>query len=191
MKETIYKWDEDLFIFLNSFHWDWLDPVVYQLSQTITWIPFYAVLIYFIYKSDKKISWWVFGGAALAILLADQTTSGFMKPFFERLRPCHDERWEGIVHNYGRCGGLYGFASSHAANTFAIATFLNLKVGSKIKHLKWLFLWAAIISYTRVYLGVHYPVDIFIGAFIGILAGLFSWFLIVFIKREILKSILK
>ncbi len=191
MTEYVTKLDEELFIFLNSFHWDWLDPIMYQMSQTITWIPFYAVLVFFIYKSDPKISWWVFGGVALSILIADQTTSGLMKPFFERLRPCHDERWDGIVHNYGRCGGLYGFASSHAANTFAIATFLNLKIGSKINYLKWLFLWAAIISYTRLYLGVHYPIDILIGAFIGVLAGGISWFLIVFIKREIVKSLLK
>ncbi|MBN3518637.1 phosphatase PAP2 family protein [Algoriphagus lutimaris] len=191
MIETLKKWDESLFIFLNSIHWEWMDPIMFQISQTVTWLPFYAVLIYFIYKADPKISWWVFGGVALSILIADQTTSGFMKPFFERLRPCHDERWEGIINNYGRCGGLYGFASSHAANTFAIATFLNLKVGKNIKHLKWLFLWAAIISYTRIYLGVHYPVDVLIGAFIGFLAGLISWFLIVFIKREILKSLLK
>ncbi|MBN3583081.1 phosphatase PAP2 family protein [Algoriphagus aestuarii] len=191
MTENIKKWDEDLFLFINSHHAEWLDPIMFQVSQTITWIPFYAVLIYFIYKADPKTSWWVFGGVALAILIADQTTSGFMKPFFERLRPCHDERWEGIIHNYGRCGGLYGFASSHAANTFAIATFLNLKLGNKIKFLKWLFLWAAIISYTRIYLGVHYPVDVFIGGFIGCLAGLLSWFLVVFIKREILKSLLK
>lgn len=191
MTDSLKKLDEDLFIFFNSFHWDWLDPVMFQISQTITWIPFYAILVYLIYKSDPKVSWWVFGGVALSILISDQTTSGLMKPFFERLRPCHDERWEGIIHNFGRCGGLYGFASSHAANTFAIATFLNLKVGPKIKHLKWLFLWAAIISYTRLYLGVHYPVDILIGAIIGILAGASSWFLIVFIKREILKSLLK
>ncbi len=191
MIENIKKWDEDVFLFINSMHAEWLDPIMFQVSQTITWIPFYAVLAYFIYKADPKSSWWVFGGIALAILISDQTTSGLMKPFFERLRPCHDERWEGIIHNYGRCGGLYGFASSHAANTFAIATFLNLKLGKKIKFLKWLFLWAAIISYTRIYLGVHYPVDVFIGAFIGFLAGVLSWFLIVFIKREILKSILK
>jgi undecaprenyl-diphosphatase len=191
MIENIKKWDEDLFLFINSMHAEWLDPIMFQVSQTITWIPFYIVLAYFIYKADPKSSWWVFGGIALAILISDQTTSGLMKPFFERLRPCHDERWEGIIHNYGRCGGLYGFASSHAANTFAIATFLNLKLGKKIKFLKWLFLWAAIISYTRIYLGVHYPVDVFTGAFIGFLAGVLSWFLVVFIKREILKSILK
>ena len=191
MIERLKGWDEQLFIWLNSFHADWLDPIVFQLTQTVTWIPFYAILIYLIYRADHKGIWWVLGGAALTILISDQVTSGFMKPFFERLRPCHDERWEGIIHNYERCGGLFGFVSSHAANTFGIATFLNLKLKDKIPYLKWLYLWAFIISYTRIYLGVHYPFDIVLGACIGVVTGFFTWFLIVFVKREILKTFLK
>lgn len=191
MIEQLKDWDEKLFIWLNSFHLSWLDPIVFQLTQTVTWLPFYAILIYVIYRADHKGIWWVLGGAALTILISDQVTSGFMKPFFERLRPCHDERWEGIMHNYGRCGGLFGFVSSHAANTFGIATFLNLKLKDKPPYLKWLFLWALIISYTRIYLGVHYPFDILLGAAIGIIAGWLTWFFIVFVKREILKTFLK
>ena len=64
---------------------------------------------------------WFIVGLVLVIVLADQFTSGFMKPFFERLRPCHDPRWQGIIMNYSGCGGKYGFASSHAANTFGMA----------------------------------------------------------------------
>lgn len=191
MIEQLQTLDELLFLWLNSFHADWLDPIIFQMTKTITWLPFYAVLIYVIYKADPKNSWWVFGGAALTILFADQLTSGFMKPFFERLRPCHDDRWEGIIHNYGRCGGLYGFVSSHAANTFAIAMFLNLKLKKRIPYLKWLFLWAAIISYTRVYLGVHYPFDIALGAIIGMTIGFLVWFLIVFVFRELVKKVLE
>jgi len=191
MIEQIKKWDEDLFLWLNSFHTDWLDPVMYQATETITWIPLYAFLIYKIYKSNPSNSWWVFGGVALTILISDQFTSGFMKPFFERLRPCHDDRWTDVIHNYGRCGGLYGFASSHAANTFGLAVFLNKKLGKSIKGLGWLFLYAILVSYTRIYLGVHYPVDILIGASIGTAAAFISWFLIVFVKREFLKKFLK
>jgi len=191
MIENLKNLDEKLFIWLNSMHADWLDPIVFQMTQTITWLPFYAILIFLIYRADHKGIWWVLGGAAITILISDQVTSGLMKPFFERLRPCHDERWEGIMHNYGRCGGLFGFVSSHAANTFGIAMFLNLKLKDKIPHLKWLFLWAFIISYTRVYLGVHYPFDILLGGLIGIIAGWFTWFLIVIVKREILKRFLK
>lgn len=191
MIEQIRKWDEELFIWLNSHHADWLDPIVFQMTETITWIPFYAFLVFIIFRADPKASWWILGGAALTVLIADQVTSGLMKPYFERLRPCHDERWDGILHNYVRCGGLYGFVSSHAANTFAIAVFLNLKLRKNVKYLGWLFLWAAVISYTRVYLGVHYPMDILIGAAVGALAGWLSWFVVVVIKREILKLFLK
>ncbi|MEP0712130.1 MAG: phosphatase PAP2 family protein, partial [Algoriphagus sp.] len=167
------------------------DVVFYQLTETVTWIPFYILLFYFIYKVNPANSWWVLGGIAMTILIADQTTSAWMKPFFERLRPCHEERWEGIIHNYGRCGGLFGFASSHAANTFGLAVFLNLKMKGKLRFLPLLFLWAAVISYTRIYLGVHYPMDIIVGAFVGGLAGLISWIVVVFIRREVLKLFLK
>ncbi|WP_339868232.1 phosphatase PAP2 family protein [uncultured Algoriphagus sp.] len=191
MIEKIKTWDEHLFLWLNSFHVDWLDVVMFQLSQTLIWVPFYAILVYFIYRSDPKNSWWVFGGIALTILISDQVTSGLMKPYFERLRPCHDERWSDIIYNYRRCGGLFGFASSHAANTFGLAVFLNLKMKGNLRFLPWLFLWAAVISYTRIYLGVHYPMDIIVGALVGSAAGGISWFIIVYIKREILKLILK
>jgi undecaprenyl-diphosphatase len=127
----------------------------------------------------------------LTILLADQVTSGFMKPFFERLRPCHDPRWEGLLHNYGRCGGLYGFASSHAANTFGLATFLTLTLSSKVKGISWLFVYALLVSYTRIYLGVHYPLDIVLGALVGVLAAYLSWFLVVVLKRKFIKKILE
>jgi len=191
MIEQLKLWDEELFLWLNSHHTSWLDPIAYFASETLTWVPLYIFLLYIIYKNDPKNSWWVFGGAALTILLADQITSGLMKPYFERLRPCHDERWDGMVYIYERCGGLYGFASSHAANTFGISVYLNLKLKGKFKYLPWLLLWAAFVSYTRIYLGVHYPLDILVGALVGVLVAFFSWIFVVFIRREILRILLK
>ena len=191
MIELVKQWDEELFLWLNSFHSDVLDPIIFQMTETVTWLPLFAFLIYKIYKVDPKNSWWVFGGILLTILISDQVTSGIMKPFFERLRPCHDPRWEGIMHNYGRCGGLFGFVSSHAANTFGLAVFLNRKLKGKIKGLRWLYLYAILVSYTRIYLGVHYPWDKIIGALIGAVIAWLVWFFIVFVKRELIKQVLK
>ncbi len=191
MIETISYWDEKAFLWLNSFHLEVLDPVVLQLTQTITWIPLYVLLLYLIYRIDSKNIVWILGGAMLTILLADQVSSGLMKPYFERLRPCNDPRWEGMIHNYGRCGGLYGFVSSHAANTFGLATFLTLKLGKKQKAIAWLFLYALVVSYTRIYLGVHYPLDLFFGALVGVLAAFFSWLCVVVVRRKIVKKVLE
>jgi undecaprenyl-diphosphatase len=191
MIEIITKWDEAAFLWLNSFHSEALDPIVLQLTQTITWIPLYLLVLYQIYRIDPKNTAWILGGVMLTILLSDQVASGLMKPYFERLRPCHDPRWEGMFHLYGRCGGLYGFVSSHAANTFGLATFLTLKLGKKQKAIAWLFLYALVVSYTRIYLGVHYPLDLFFGAVVGVLAAYFSWFCVVVIKRKIVKKVLE
>ncbi|MEK0442843.1 MAG: hypothetical protein RL403_1821 [Bacteroidota bacterium] len=191
MIEIITKWDEAAFLWLNSFHSEAVDPIVLQLTKTITWIPLYVLVLYQIYRTDPKNTAWILGGVMLTILLSDQVTSGLMKPYFERLRPCHDPRWEGMLHLYGRCGGLYGFVSSHAANTFGLATFLTLKLGKKQKAIAWLFLYALLVSYTRIYLGVHYPLDLFFGAVVGVLAAYFSWFCVVVIKRKIVKKVLE
>ncbi len=191
MIEAIKNWDEAAFLWINSFHSSALDPIVLQLTQTITWIPLYVLLLYLIYRIDPKNTAWILGGVMLTILLSDQVTSGLMKPYFERLRPCHDPRWDGMLHLYGRCGGLYGFVSSHAANTFGLATYLTLKLGKKQKAIAWLFLYALLVSYTRIYLGVHYPLDVFFGAVIGVLAAIFSWLCVVVLKRKIVKKVLE
>ena len=191
MIESIKDWDEKAFLWLNSFHSDGLDPIVLQLTQTITWIPLYLLLLYLIYRKDPNNTAWVIGGVMLTILLADQVSSGFMKPYFERLRPCHDPQWVGLLHSYGRCGGLYGFVSSHAANTFGIATFLTLILRKKQKGIYWLFLYAMVVSYTRIYLGVHYPLDVFFGALVGVLSAYLSWAVVVLLKRKIIKKVLE
>ena len=191
MIEAIKNWDEAAFLWLNSFHSSALDPIVLQLTQTISWIPLYVLLLYQIYRIDPKNTTWILGGVMLTILLSDQVTSGLMKPYFERLRPCHDQRWDGMLHLYGRCGGLYGFVSSHAANTFGLATFLTLKLGKKQKAIAWLFLYALLVSYTRIYLGVHYPLDVFFGAVVGVLAAVFSWLCVVVLKRKFVRKVLE
>src|SRR5690554_4802418 len=159
------------------------------LTGKAIWFPMYAFFLFLIINHFKRRSIWILAGVALAILMADQSASGFMKPFFERLRPCHDPRWEGLIYNYGGCGGMYGFVSSHAANTFALAIYLNLLFRGRIKGFGWLFLWAAVVSYTRIYLGVHYPLDIIVGALVGLLSGWVSWFLARKAKRTYLQKL--
>lgn len=171
MIEKIIELDEQFFLFLNGLHTDSLDRIMYWISEKYTWIPFYAVLLGIIIWRFKYKAVYILLAVAFVILLADQFTSSFMKPFFERFRPCHEPDLAGMVYLVEGCGGKFGFASSHAANTFGLATFIYLIFHKIYKHVGWLFLWALIVSYSRIYLGAHYPLDILVGAGIGILIG--------------------
>src|SRR5438132_13225048 len=122
--DTIIELDKKLLLFLNGFHSAALDPVMFLLSNTLFWLPLYLLLIFSVQRKYQKATLMIIGGAILTILLSDQITATFMKPFFARLRPSHDPSLKGQVHLVNDFtgnlyyGGLYGFASSHAANTF-------------------------------------------------------------------------
>ena len=125
--EQILELDKRIFLELNSYHNRFLDQLMMFLSSTTAWIPLYLFLLYLIIVNFKKETWMVLIAITLTILFADQVTSTFVKPFFERLRPSHDPELVGlvtIVNEYR--GGKYGFASSHAANTFGVATLMWL-----------------------------------------------------------------
>jgi len=184
MLDQLIEWDEQLFLHLNAYGIDWLDPIMFALTGSAIWIPLYLFIIYLAFKEFGKGTFWVLVGIGIAILIADQGTSSFMKPFFGRLRPCHDVRWDDQIMNYRYCGGLYSFASSHAANGFAVATYFNFVFYKRIRGFGFLFLWAAIFAYTRVYLGVHYPGDILVGAMVGMLGGLIGYYLAEFLRKQ-------
>ncbi len=170
--ESLIELDKKLLVYLNGFHADWLDPIMLQLTRTQFWIPLYLFLIYLIFKNFSTRGWIITAGVALAILLADQITSSLMKPFFMRLRPSQEPTLQGLVHIVNDYkGGLYGFASSHAANTFATALFVWLLFRKTYKWMVFIFVWAVLMTYTRIYLGVHYPGDILVGAIVGLLCG--------------------
>ncbi len=168
--------DIRLLLFLNGFHNDFFDVFFSFITATVPWIPLYLLLIaLFVFK--KKENRWkrlliLIIGVALLVASTDMLSARFFKPVFERLRPCHDPRLEGLVHIVdGHCGGMYGFISSHAANLFGIATFMCLLLRDKYRYTWLLFIWAAVIGYSRIYLGVHFPGDVICGAVVGLLLG--------------------
>lgn len=141
---------------------------MFRLTNQLTWIPFFLFIIYILSKNYKRQTLWILLGVVIAITLSDQLVSGIMKPLFERLRPSHSPDLEVMVHTVnGYKGGLYGFASSHAANSFGLAMFLWRASRDKIKWIWVMFVWAVLFSYTRIYLGVHYPGDIITGGLLG------------------------
>jgi undecaprenyl-diphosphatase len=127
----------------------------------------------------------------ISVGLADRITSGLMKPYFQRLRPCHDPLIQHFVHVVGNCGGQYGFVSSHASNSFALvaALFILFKIHKiETKIVLFLSIWAIIVSYSRIYVGVHYPTDILVGGLIGSLIPFAVYPLITLLKNK--KSII-
>ena len=162
--------DRSLFLALNGTGSPLLDQPMIWLSARYVWIPLYGFLVYQLIRKTRWQFWIPIIGVVFIITVCDQVTSSFMKPFFERFRPCHEPELAELVEIIKSCGGQYGFASSHAANTFGLAFFFHFIFKSKYTQL--LLTWALLVSYSRVYLGVHYPGDIIVGGIIGWLVAL-------------------
>ncbi len=163
-------WDKDLFLLLNGLHSPLLDYSMTLFTLTSTWLIFYGViLVSIILKYDKK-SLFVIVALILLIICSDQL-AGLIKHITERLRPSNDPSLKGLAHVFYSGGGLYGFVSAHAANTFAFATFTTL-LFSNLRFTTFIFPWAFLIAYSRIYLGVHYPGDILGGAILGVGVGI-------------------
>ncbi|HIC8645921.1 phosphoesterase [Elizabethkingia meningoseptica] len=184
MEEVIHS-DKELLLYLNGLGSSGFDSFWISLTSPWLWIPFYLLLLFLVYKKyTVKNFLFVLLFIAIGITASDQIANVF-KYGFQRLRPCHDPE---LVNKMRMvvCGGKYGFYSAHASTTFFLATFLSFLIGKNYKFLPYvLFIWAAVVSYSRIYLGVHFPGDVAVGALMGfLLGGLFSTLAKKYVKQK-------
>ncbi|MBJ6142747.1 phosphatase PAP2 family protein [Hymenobacter sp. BT559] len=166
--------DHQLLLAINHAHTPALDRFMVFVSDRYVWFPAYALLILWLIDIFRRQAWQLLLLLIGAVALADSIASKLFKPFFARLRPCHAPGLMDQLHLPDGCGGQFGFLSSHAANSFALAVFLLLVLpGRRFRALQiTAFLWAGLLSYSRMYLGAHYPSDVLGGALIGAALGI-------------------
>lgn len=166
----LFDWEKALFSVLHGFNHPALNQVMIFVSSFTPWVPLAFLLLFFVFKSQERrnfflITFYFF----LLMAVSDSSTSYFFKNLFARLRPCHMTEIADIMVNFGqKCGGKNGFFSSHAANSIAMGAFL-LSFGKtpKLLHISiWIFL--ILICYSRIYLGVHLPLDVIVGSLWGL-----------------------
>lgn len=178
MSEQILQADRALTLWFNGSESAFVDGLAWTATSTAVWIPFAAALLYAIIRNnDLSDIFLIILSVACSILIADQVASSLFKPMVARFRPSHDPELMYLIQTVnGYCGGLYGFFSSHASNTFAVATFMSMLLRRKSVALI-LFAWAMLNCWTRVYLGVHYVGDLLAGAAFGTLTGACMFYL--------------
>ncbi len=179
MIEFIKQADTSLFLWLNSLHCSFCDTFFFVVTNKFFWIPFYLLLLFLVYKEFKNCTWKILIAVLLLIFASDQL-SVLIKNNVQRYRPCHNLLLQNKVHTVNNtCGGQFGFVSSHATNSMALAVFLILCFARKKKWLTIiLFTYVFLVSYSRIYLGVHYPLDIAIGWVAGMSISIIIYFLI-------------
>jgi undecaprenyl-diphosphatase len=178
--------DQTLFFFINNTLANpVLDVVCPFFRNQKNWYMLYAVFAYLLYKKYNTKAIYILLAAGLLIFISDQASANLIKNMFQRLRPCNDDLIKYQVRLLVNCGQGYSFISAHATNHFALAVF----VGSLLGHLRWLkpvlLIWASMIAFSQVYVGVHYPADVVFGALLGfILANI----MLLAVKKYILKT---
>lgn len=174
MLESLQQADQQLLLFLNGMHNSFWDHFMWIFTAKMTWVPMYAAILYVILKNLRlSVSIFTVLAIVLTITYADQVCATVIRPFAERLRPSNPENpISGLVHLVnGKRGGRYGFPSCHAANSFGLAFFVLLLFREKCLSL-FILGWAVINSYSRIYIGVHYPGDLVAGMLIGLSGAL-------------------
>ncbi|HKK43704.1 MAG TPA: phosphatase PAP2 family protein [Bacteroidales bacterium] len=177
--------DQQLFIFINSAHSPFWDQVMHAISGKLIWVPLYLAILVTMGIKYKRKFLVILLLIAIAATFSDQA-SVMIKNMVQRLRPCHDPALEGLVHLFnGECGGLYGFVSSHATNSFDVA-LLSLLFIKRRWFSVFIVVWALVVGYSRIYLGVHYPGDVICGSVLGSLIGWGVYRLYVLADKKVL-----
>ncbi len=175
--EALLELDRNLLLFFNEFSSPLFDNFFWVITSVMIWIPMYAAILYVIVKEQGMKAIITILALALVVTLCDQISSNVFKDGFERLRPSREPANEGLLNIInGYRGGMYGFVSSHATNSFGLAVLTSL-----LFRYRWytvfIVFWAVLNSYSRVYMGVHYPGDILGGLILGSLIGWFVYWL--------------
>jgi len=170
----LFAWDQAVFRYLNSgISNPFFDILMPFARNAPDWIPFYVFFAAFLVLNFRIKGLYVILFAVFAVVLSDQVASALIKPLVHRLRPCYDPNLHGQVRLLLQsCGGKYGFPSSHASNHFTMAIYLISMMPKKIK---WvtpvLLVWASLVAFAQIYVGVHFPIDVICGAILGCLIG--------------------
>jgi undecaprenyl-diphosphatase len=180
--------DQQLFLFLNSLNSPFWDQVMHAISGKVIWAPLYLSILIFLGIKYKRKFLIILLFIILAVTLADQFSVQLFKNLVQRLRPCHEPSLEGLVHLVnGECGGQFGFVSSHATNSFNVALISLLFIKKRWYTIS-IILWALVVGYSRIYLGVHYPGDVICGSLLGTLIGWSIYKLYVLTDNKILQN---
>ena len=173
MLDQLLSYDEQLFLFLNKLGTESWDEFWKVVTEKWSSIPLYVALLYLVFNNlGAKGTLIVMLCAAVMVTASDQLASLFKYVLFKRPRPCRVEELQNLMRFIADGCGRYGYFSAHAASSMAAAVFLGLLLRPYYKYLPFLLLfWAAVVAYSRIYLGVHYPFDIVTGMFFGAWIG--------------------
>jgi undecaprenyl-diphosphatase len=180
--ETILNWDTRIFLQLNGLNSGWWDTAMLFFTRKESWLPLYLLLLFLIIRNYRSKAWLILVFLLIGLVVSDQL-SGIIKDIVQRYRPGYNPDIRNLTHIVLRKGGEYGFPSSHAANTFFVMTFTGYLFRNRYSFLIFL-IWALLVSYSRIYVGAHFPLDILGGWIIGFTAGWLFYRLMIWVESR-------